>query len=140
MLPNGLLITCSLQFHFATILSPWIRRALVAGGFGTGVPTGRLPTEIAPVVPYRGGRTQFGSDVETRKTVDIESLENADGIEEDAPIVSEDTPFFHFDLASAVRAAEAGLSRRQAGGGSETSSLKGAPRADVSEASSSGSV
>ena len=68
------------------------------------------------------------------EVVDVEETD------EEAPIVSEDTPFFHFDLASAVRAAEAGLARRQAGGDSETSSLKGAPRADVSEASSSGSV
>lgn len=41
------------EFHFATILSPWIRRALVAGGFGTGRPPSNLPTEIAAVVTYR---------------------------------------------------------------------------------------
>lgn len=123
-----------LQFHFATVLSPWIRRALVAGGFGTGTPSSRGPTEIAPVVPYRGGRRQLGGIEEQQKTVDIESLEDA---EEDAPISAEDTPYFHFDLAAAVRAAELGLVRRQGGAvpDSETSSLRKAP--EVTEASRS---
>lgn len=40
------------EYHFANILSPWIRRALLAGGFGTGSTRG-LVTEIAPVVPNR---------------------------------------------------------------------------------------
>lgn len=39
-----------IEFHFANILSPWIRRALLAGGFGTGLTQGRI-VEIAPVVP-----------------------------------------------------------------------------------------
>ncbi|GAA5938298.1 SLC26/SulP family anion transporter [Sporobolomyces koalae] len=42
----------TVQFHFASILSPYIKRALLAGGFGTG--TGwtaeERPLEIAPVV------------------------------------------------------------------------------------------
>lgn len=41
-----------MQFHFACIYSPWIRRALVAGGFGTSAPHAHLPHEIAPVTPY----------------------------------------------------------------------------------------
>ncbi len=40
------------QFHFATILSPWIRRALVAGGFGVGTLSTRMHEEIAPVTRY----------------------------------------------------------------------------------------
>ncbi|GAA5898783.1 SLC26/SulP family anion transporter [Sporobolomyces salmoneus] len=45
------------QFHFASILSPYIKRALLAGGFGTGKGwTGdERPLEIAPVV--NEGRT-----------------------------------------------------------------------------------
>ncbi|GAA6027980.1 hypothetical protein JCM8097_001812 [Rhodosporidiobolus ruineniae] len=41
------------QFHFATILSPFIKRALLAGGFGTGKGWSgdERPLEIAPVVP-----------------------------------------------------------------------------------------
>lgn len=42
----------AVEFHFANILSPWIRRALLAGGFGTGATRGHI-TEIAPVVPTR---------------------------------------------------------------------------------------
>ncbi|GAA5852562.1 hypothetical protein JCM8547_002544 [Rhodosporidiobolus lusitaniae] len=40
------------QFHFATILSPFIKRALLSGGFGTGVgwSCSERPLEIAPVV------------------------------------------------------------------------------------------
>ena len=93
------------QFHFATILSPWIRRALIAGGFGIGSPSSRGPIEIAPVVPYRGGRTQFS---EPQKAPDLEAIEETPK-ETEGPIVPEDTPFFHFDLTAAVRAAEAGL-------------------------------
>lgn len=38
------------EFHFANIISPWVRRALIAGGFGSGKPLKEL-VEIAPVVP-----------------------------------------------------------------------------------------
>lgn len=37
------------DFYFATITSPWIRRALLAGGFGTGQ-TSQHYTEVAPVI------------------------------------------------------------------------------------------
>ena len=40
-----------------------------------------------------------------QKQPDIEAIEEVSK-EEEAPIVPEDTPFFHFDLATAVRAAE----------------------------------
>lgn len=48
------------QFHFAHILSPWIRRALLAGGFGTGTIPRRV-TEIASVVPQLP-ETRFASE------------------------------------------------------------------------------
>ncbi|GAA5946684.1 hypothetical protein JCM3765_000348 [Sporobolomyces pararoseus] len=49
----------TVQFHFASILSPYIKRALLAGGFGTGKGwTGaERPLEIAPVV--NEGRTKI---------------------------------------------------------------------------------
>ncbi|KOS12655.1 sulfate permease [Malassezia pachydermatis] len=43
------------QFHFAHILSPWIRRGLLAGGFGTGR-IHRHVTEIASVVQQGDAR------------------------------------------------------------------------------------
>lgn len=40
------------EFHFANIISPWVRRSLLAGGFGTGAPLQEI-TEVAAVVPQR---------------------------------------------------------------------------------------
>jgi len=100
------------EFHFATVLSPWIRRALIAGGFGTGIPSATVQ-EVAQVVSYR----QDPSDGFTYKSDDIESGDlkkrpsrsvssTAEGF---APVNSTDTPFFHLDLTAAVKAAEKGL-------------------------------
>ncbi|EPQ31389.1 uncharacterized protein PFL1_00724 [Pseudozyma flocculosa PF-1] len=44
------------EFHFANILSPWIRRGLLAGGFGTGLASRHI-TEVAPVVSQREATT-----------------------------------------------------------------------------------
>ncbi|KAK0503038.1 sulfate transporter family-domain-containing protein [Armillaria luteobubalina] len=105
----------SVDFHFATVLSPWIRRALVAGGFGVGSPSFKIPQEIAAVVPYRndlGARNM--SDPCDEGTKDIETG-NRKGFVSTfiqqvptgfAPLLPLETPFFHFDLAAAVRAAE----------------------------------
>ncbi|TRM58068.1 sulfate permease [Schizophyllum amplum] len=71
------------EFHFASILSPWIRRALVAGGFGfvaNAHDAGRSH-EVAPVVPYRDGlregdpetSPQLHHDLESRLHHDLES-------------------------------------------------------------------
>ncbi|EPQ58453.1 sulfate permease [Gloeophyllum trabeum ATCC 11539] len=90
------------EFHFACILSPWIRRALIAAGFGTGTPSAKLPQEIAPVVPDHDGYLSSDSDITD------ESLGYAHG-KDAGPLVPSATPFFHFDLAAAVRAAESGV-------------------------------
>ncbi|KAH9948143.1 hypothetical protein B0H21DRAFT_848666 [Amylocystis lapponica] len=49
-----------IEFHFAMIMSLWVHRALIAGGFGTGAPTASELTEIAAVMPYRTGRHAAG--------------------------------------------------------------------------------
>ncbi|VDC07894.1 unnamed protein product [Peniophora sp. CBMAI 1063] len=120
----------AVEFHFASILSPWIRRALVAGGFGTGAPASSRPREIAPVVTYghelRERRHIAGreGDAESGK-VDSEYADSVDGLTReqllppraafgdhvgnDASLIPVDTPFFHLDLETAVRAAEAGV-------------------------------
>ena len=41
----------SVEFHFNGILSPWIRRALIAAGFGQGQSRHGTALEVAPVVP-----------------------------------------------------------------------------------------
>ncbi|CCM02867.1 uncharacterized protein FIBRA_04979 [Fibroporia radiculosa] len=101
------------EFHFATVLSPWVRRALIAGGFGVGVPPSGVPAEIAAVVPYREGQTLPGlrgpmTDLESTLPV---NEERRDVREQTGPIDLPDTPFIHFDLVSAVHAAEGGLTK-----------------------------
>ncbi|KAJ3890317.1 sulfate transporter family-domain-containing protein [Lentinula edodes] len=116
------------EFHFATILSPWIRRALVAGGFGLGSPSSRAPHEIAAVVPYRDGLgdrqlsdlrqnvREQADDIEAGLSTSAQGKESINSFEIGttgyAPILPLDTPFFHLDLESAVRAAESGLELR----------------------------
>lgn len=103
------------EFHFATILSPWISRALIAGGFGTGQPAAHnAQSDITSVVPFPEGY----ADQELAQATshgDIESAAVPRGESHNMPpkrpapldtLVSRDTPFFHFDLESAVRAAE----------------------------------
>jgi sodium-independent sulfate anion transporter 11 len=42
----------SVEFHFAAVLAPWTRRALIAGGFGYGGAIRHSrPNEVAPVLP-----------------------------------------------------------------------------------------
>lgn len=54
------------QFHFAQILSPWIKRALLAGGFGTGEIVGERPLEVAPVVFAHGDPVPIADGFERR--------------------------------------------------------------------------
>lgn len=100
--------TSYIQFHFASILSPWIRRALIAGGFGTGIPSHEVPKEIAAVVPFHDlhkvnpkGPERI-ADVEERAIPEF----RVGGTSTTAPINLQDTPFFHLDIVEAVRAAE----------------------------------
>jgi len=113
-----------IEFHFAGILSPWIRRALIAGGFGIGEPGRPHPIEIAPVVPPSedtqwGPGDEFparqGASRDVEKGVDDDSGElkevktsNSSVTDFEAPILSTATPFFHFDLSTAVKAVEDG--------------------------------
>ncbi|CAG7849048.1 Probable sulfate permease C869.05c [Serendipita indica DSM 11827] len=122
------------EFHFANILSPWVRRGLVAGGFGTGKDVD-FPAEVAPVVPNQSGdyadpdhqtphlrhREEWISKTGTTKTdkteADVESGDseyrksNSPSSSVEGPLLSTLTPFFHVDLASAVRVAEARAKR-----------------------------
>ncbi|KAK4706104.1 solute carrier family 26 (sodium-independent sulfate anion transporter), member 11, partial [Phenoliferia sp. Uapishka_3] len=112
------------EFHFATILSPWIKRALLAGGFGTGANNSR-PIEIAPVVqgesasspevirhfqrrPTPGnGADSTISDIEGGRSASLgdDDVKGGDGLDLEGPVVSSLTTTFHLDLASAVNAA-----------------------------------
>ncbi|KAI5124536.1 hypothetical protein M0805_003059 [Coniferiporia weirii] len=109
----------SIEFHFANVLSPWIRRALVAGGFGIGRPSAGVPAEIAPVVPATyddSDREDFkkspSDDPESNiKRRTLKSTANSDlsrAFNLNNSVGSSATPFFHFDLETAVKAAELG--------------------------------
>lgn len=122
-----------IEFHFAQILSPWIKRALVAGGFGTGNPSHRV-IEVASVVPVSDALPPDSHDEEDfqrrrRKSQNVRDVERGElGIEQipsntvdgsrvvperkgssDSdvlPVVETNYPFFHLDLDDAVRSAE----------------------------------
>lgn len=139
------------EFHFASILSPWISRALIAGGFGTGLPASHGPREIAPVVGYRDRDFYNTQRPELAASNDVEaavggvqkrssSRKTQHGFEEaeegKATLLPVETPFFHFDLSSAVKAAELGLrkSAESVDARSRTSSSGGRSDDDVKEA------
>jgi len=121
------------EFHFAQILSPWIKRALVAGGFGTGNPSHRV-IEVASVVPVSDAVPPDSRDEEDfqrrrRKSLGVRDVEAGDltieqissnAVDESRhdigrkgstdsdvlPVVETNYPFFHLDLDDAVRSAE----------------------------------
>jgi solute carrier family 26 (sodium-independent sulfate anion transporter), member 11 len=117
------------EYHFAAVMSPWIKRALVAGGFGTGQPAHRV-VEVASVVPIanaedpdtrgeeefqRRRRKSFTKDVEAGQDI-IQQIPDKHPANESArshstdsdvlPVVPTNYPFFHLDLDDAVRSAE----------------------------------
>src|SRR6266550_7190775 len=53
------------QFHFATILSPWTRRALIAGGFGIGIRPGEAQPDFVTAVPYGDTGAETANEVQT---------------------------------------------------------------------------
>ncbi|KAH8153462.1 uncharacterized protein LAJ45_02275 [Morchella importuna] len=113
------------EFHFANIISPWVRRALISGGFGFGLPLKDF-TEMAPVEPenssYMGNSSRNGPDsndlkyrlknyvtntdfkdkrFRTKDGYDINVEEKGVGEEEQtrwAALISNDTPFFHLEI------------------------------------------
>ena len=104
------------EFHFASILSPWIRRSLVAAGFGydarSQIPT--RPHDVAPAAepPYDILQTgPHSTDIEAGGTKRIELTDPSYGTIQrgEASAVQVDTPYFHLDLTEAVAAAEASL-------------------------------
>ncbi|KAI0781184.1 sulfate permease [Trametes elegans] len=117
------------EFHFATILSPWIRRALVAGGFGVGTISSHAHEEIAPVTryhdqyiadpqhadPVQGAHTRLDDPEASIIVAEGSARPSSEGTVQSArddvsaPLMLPSTPFFHLDIASAVRAAESGV-------------------------------
>ncbi|KAJ1737725.1 hypothetical protein LPJ72_000194 [Coemansia sp. Benny D160-2] len=102
-------------WHFAGVKSPWIRRALVAGGFGSSGSSTRTVFSVANIggsddrdVRDAGAAGDAG-DPHWRRSVT--KLADADGREPSiesllVPMLSSSHPFFHFDLDEALEAAE----------------------------------
>ena len=82
----------------------------MAGGFGIGIPNSGVIPDLASVVPYDEIRlpSQHSKD-DLEATKDVEKRQS--GTVELEPVVPLDTPFFHLDLAAAVRAAESAVGR-----------------------------
>ncbi|KAI0646822.1 sulfate permease [Trametes meyenii] len=121
------------EFHFATILSPWIRRALVAGGFGVGTVSTHIHEEIAPVTRYHDQyiadpqhadpltptdeQVRLDDPEALTQVVQISARSSSEGtVQMDrkdmaGPMMLPSTPFFHLDVGTAVRAAEGGVTR-----------------------------
>jgi len=105
------------EFHFASILSPWIRRSLVAGGFGYdhgSRPDSRRHDVATVPAPYDSDSLHVGpssTDIEAKETKEVPLPDPSYGAIDrgEASAVQVDTPFFHLDLAEAVAAAEVWL-------------------------------
>ncbi|GAA5907074.1 hypothetical protein JCM6882_005162 [Rhodosporidiobolus microsporus] len=114
------------EFHFATILSPWIKRALLAGGFGRDpAATDRPIVEVAAVVPQgenadptsaeqeqqrpalraQNSRNDIKEevDIESGRESSIDKVPYADSVS--GSIADAAFPCFHLDLPTAVAAA-----------------------------------
>ena len=118
------------EFHFTGILSPWIRRALIAGGFGRGQDKSGDMIEVAPVVPRDDSAFNTDTDIESPASTSSSPTESLKGVpispnsaETDlgkaeqgnkadgdrstgVSLLDRSTPLFHFDLADALHSLE----------------------------------
>ena len=110
------------EYHFAHIQSPWIKRALVAGGFGSGNPKMRIlevvtvPSVITPdgsnfIVNQSDHQEKSPEGIVTNENL-VRTLSGWPFETKDAgdlcllPIIETNCPFFHLSLDHAVRSAE----------------------------------
>ncbi|KAJ2043429.1 hypothetical protein GGI01_001480 [Coemansia sp. RSA 376] len=115
----------AVSWHFAGVKSPWIRRALVAGGFGSSNTATRTVFSVATVgaLEHKGdqplsetlsasNRVQHAPDEEFisdsfTSTQDKPRVDNSTSFDTlPLPILSADHPFFHIDLDEALKAAK----------------------------------
>ncbi|KAI5783648.1 sulfate permease [Geopyxis carbonaria] len=90
------------EFHFANIISPWVRRSLLAGGFGAGQPRAAAwAPDVAEVVPGLADRRFHRDD----NYEDLEREAATEGQREWGPALGADTPFFHVDIPDLSRLA-----------------------------------
>ncbi|ODV60105.1 sulfate permease [Ascoidea rubescens DSM 1968] len=89
------------EFHFANILSPWIKRALVAGGFGidkfqynSEENKANVDAENRSSVPERGDEILYFNVTNQIKQLDQEATLAH------LPVTATNFPFFHLDIPS----------------------------------------
>ncbi|KAM0748675.1 sulfate permease [Meredithblackwellia eburnea MCA 4105] len=90
------------EFHFASLLSPWIRRALLAG-VGPEPAIARLYQRRIASTPVAGAAASSAEDKDIESASSGTDSVKASDLE--GPVVSPHTSTFHLDLASAVAAA-----------------------------------
>ncbi|KAJ2744485.1 hypothetical protein GGI20_002923 [Coemansia sp. BCRC 34301] len=96
------------SWHFAGVKSPWIRRALVAGGFGSSNSATRTVFSVATV-----GALEHTSEKREKSEEELfigsvssegDKITSFDTLQ--LPILSADHPYFHIDLDEALKAAK----------------------------------
>jgi len=95
------------DWHFAGISSPWVRRALIAGGFGLPHEDAKPLFSIAEVTGQEQFKTQAEVDEEAASKKRDE--EAANGKVSKLPVLSLDRQAFHVDVEAALGFVEARL-------------------------------
>lgn len=129
----------SVEFHFATILSPWIKRALIAGGFGFGAANSgsssysEYRARFNPLADHEGGvpYSYVGESIPGQADQARAAAGNQGHLDPSTLDEELQTPFFHVDLTEAVRYAEEGASLDLAGKRADTSSIHSSGKASV---------
>jgi len=93
------------EYHFAGVLSPWARRALLAEGFGRNRDDTRPDNHYVQVARLDGlllGQRTTEDDTKKKgKYRDEEERDSASSITSEGeyvPLLTTDTPFFHLDI------------------------------------------
>ncbi|KAJ1954498.1 hypothetical protein GGI12_005777, partial [Dipsacomyces acuminosporus] len=106
----------SVLWHFAGVQSPWIRRALIAGGFGSSESATRTVLSVANVAVLQDNDTPVQHPARLDEEISagekkLQTAQNFDSIP--VPILSVSHPYFHVDLDEALKAAELELGVKQ---------------------------
>ncbi|GME91519.1 sulfate transmembrane transporter activity protein [[Candida] boidinii] len=83
------------EFHFSGIVNPWIRRALVAAGFGKPSSSPDGSSSVVAEHKYFNIGTEY-----KYKTYGNENNDEENFVSHYEPLTGTDTPFFHLDIPS----------------------------------------
>ncbi|KAJ1951919.1 hypothetical protein EC988_003835, partial [Linderina pennispora] len=101
---------CSVSWHFAGIKSQWIRRSLIAAGFGSSKIATRTIFSVANSGSAQDADTSFRSIYDEERGSGSEKKGTAESVYGlHLPVLSTEYPNFHIDLDEALKAAEAEL-------------------------------